>query len=703
MGGGNDVVIDENRGREESRQGDKRSRGASRDTVASLAKRMEGVETSMTELKNQVEGLVGLDSEFRGMRDDFRVVINTLSGDLRREIHDLRDMFMGEITKLRKEVGEEISAIHQTIEGLQTDMVLCKRSMASGGGNTSNIASKLEVPKPSPFMGKREARAVDDFLWEMEQYMEGVNIVDDASKIKTATRYLKDTAALWWRRRYGDIERGTCTINTWADFVQDLKKQFYPENAKHEAKSRLRKLTHSGTIREYVKEFTTLVLEIPDLSEQDSLFYFLDGLQGWAKTELERRGVQDLATAIAHAEALIDLGERRSLKPTNEDSGDEQGGGEKQVRDWDDGARRSQRKEKIPYKSIKCFVCDGPHRARDCPKKMSLQAMMANTEESPCEEEDAHLGSLRILNAINARKELPTVEAKNKVRVMSSKIDAKRQRAPMVETKGKPRTKSKAKANGLRFVSTIVNGISTRALVDTGATHNFISVDEAKRLGLKTMEDSGWIKAANGDAKPIRGVARGVKAKIGEWEGELDLSVVPMDDYKLVLGMEFFDKVQAILITFTNTLCILDKGQVCMVTMERGTKSGAKMMSAMQLETGFKELKQNTSDISNDVETSRDPKHVLEEFRGVISRVLPERHALESCSKGRICARRRHRVTKPEQGSTMVEAKGESSTPIKARHVRDPTVLKERHDEDVASLGGGGCHNPPTRNDYFRG
>ena len=55
--------------------------------------------------------------------------------------------------------------------------------------------------------------------------------------------------------------------------------------------------------------------------------------------------------------------------------------------------------------------------------------MMANTEESPCEEEDAHLGSLRILNAINAWKELPTVEAKNKVRVMSSKIDAKRQRA----------------------------------------------------------------------------------------------------------------------------------------------------------------------------------------------------------------------------------------------------------------------------------
>nr|GEX00240.1 putative retrotransposon Gag domain, aspartic peptidase domain protein [Tanacetum cinerariifolium] len=60
------------------------------------------------------------------------------------------------------------------------------------------IAPKVEVLKPSPFVGKRDARAFNDFLYEMEEYMEGVNIVDDASKIKTTTRYLKDIAALWW-------------------------------------------------------------------------------------------------------------------------------------------------------------------------------------------------------------------------------------------------------------------------------------------------------------------------------------------------------------------------------------------------------------------------------------------------------------------------------------------------------------------------
>ncbi|GKG64335.1 hypothetical protein Tco_0659438, partial [Tanacetum coccineum] len=37
VGGANGIVVDENRGREESHQGDKRSRGASKDMVASLA------------------------------------------------------------------------------------------------------------------------------------------------------------------------------------------------------------------------------------------------------------------------------------------------------------------------------------------------------------------------------------------------------------------------------------------------------------------------------------------------------------------------------------------------------------------------------------------------------------------------------------------------------------------------------------------
>ncbi|GJY35233.1 putative retrotransposon gag domain, aspartic peptidase domain protein [Tanacetum coccineum] len=277
------TVVDENRGQDDVRQNPKK-RGTSKDIVASLDQRAAGVETSMAELKNQVEGLEGLDSDFA-------------------------NSFMGEITKIREEF-EKSRHTYQTIEKLPSrrgaficHVSRCKRSLASGGSNT-NHGPKIDVPKPSPFVGKREAKAVDDFLWEMEQYLEDIG------------------------------------IDTWAEFVVDFKKQFYPKNAKNEAKSRLRKLKQSGTIREYVKEFTTLVLEIPELSDQDSRFYFLDGLQGWAKTELERRGVQDLSMAIAHAEALIDFSTGRdSSKPKDKKVNQEKGGGEKNAQPKVDAAR----------------------------------------------------------------------------------------------------------------------------------------------------------------------------------------------------------------------------------------------------------------------------------------------------------------------------------------------------------------------------
>ncbi|GJS48156.1 putative retrotransposon gag domain, aspartic peptidase domain protein [Tanacetum coccineum] len=348
-------VVEENQGQDDTRQQPKK-RGTSKDIVASLDQRVAGVETYMAELKTQVEGLEVLESDFTSMRKDFRV-----------------------------------STLLQVIEDLQVDMALCKRSLASGGDNT-NHGPKLDVPKPSPFVGKREARAVDDFLWEIGQYLEGVNR----------------------RRRYGDIKRGTATIDTWAEFVADFKKQFYPENAKNEAKSRLRKLKQSEMIWEYVKEFTILVLEIPELSDQDSLFYFLDGLQGWAKTELERRRVQDLSTAIAHAEALIDFSTRRdSSKSKDRKVNQKKGGGEKNAQPKVDVARKppigKDKNLKTSYKSGGCFICDGTHRARDCPKKASLNGLSALRNEDASD--GGSMGSMRILSAIKAKtKVLKVVE-----------------------------------------------------------------------------------------------------------------------------------------------------------------------------------------------------------------------------------------------------------------------------------------------------
>ena len=52
-----------------------------------------------------------------------------------------------------------------------------------------------------------------------------------------------------------------------------------PGNAAWMARLALKKLKHTGTVRDYVKEFTSLMLDICDMFEEDKLFNFLTGLQ----------------------------------------------------------------------------------------------------------------------------------------------------------------------------------------------------------------------------------------------------------------------------------------------------------------------------------------------------------------------------------------------------------------------------------------
>ena len=50
----------------------------------------------------------------------------------------------------------------------------------------------------------------------------------------------------------------------------------------------MRRLKHIGSICNYVKEFSSLMLEIPNMTKDELLFNFMDNLQGWVEQELRR-------------------------------------------------------------------------------------------------------------------------------------------------------------------------------------------------------------------------------------------------------------------------------------------------------------------------------------------------------------------------------------------------------------------------------
>ena len=169
------------------------------------------------------------------------------------------------LTKHQEELRQEV-AIYKT--------ALSARVMAT------HEAPRVEVLKPHTFSGNRDAKELDNFSWHMERYFEAIALTDEATKVRTATLYLTDNATLWWRRRFLEIEKGTCTIDTWEDFKREIKKQLYLEDVEYLARKKFKYLKHTGSIHDHVKEFSSLMLEAPGMNEKTLLFEFKDNLQG---------------------------------------------------------------------------------------------------------------------------------------------------------------------------------------------------------------------------------------------------------------------------------------------------------------------------------------------------------------------------------------------------------------------------------------
>ncbi|GAV61392.1 gag-asp_proteas domain-containing protein, partial [Cephalotus follicularis] len=247
-----------------------------------------------------------------------------------------------------------------------------------------------------------------------------------------------------------------------------------------------------------------------------------------------------------------------------------------------------------PKPKLACFLCDGPHRANECLKKGRLTALI---QEEDQRREEAKMGSLQFLNAVKAKVHVP---------------------------KNAPK--------GTMFVETIIGGQPIKALVDTGATNNFISEDMGKRLCLRAYRCGGYIKDVNSKAKPLIGIAEDVGMKIGEWNGSISLSIIPMDDYDLVLCMEFMDQVKAIPILHANSLCILEEGKTCMVPCTRSNK-GTKTLSAIHLDKGLKRNEDTylAALVENGPEANPKPKDLpiqgekfLEDSHNVLPTELPK-------------------------------------------------------------------------------
>ncbi|KAK2971008.1 hypothetical protein RJ640_023440 [Escallonia rubra] len=334
------------------------------------------------------------------------------------------------------------------------------------------------------------------------------------------------------------------------------------------------------------RAFSALMLDISDMSAVDRLFFFMEGLKAWARTELNRRRVNNLNEAIIAAESLSDYNSEPQRPPQrgnpNRSNGGKKPGGQAPNQSW--GSKSSWvsnsstlQKSGVGFKAkpdastsgeVKkpafrgCFLCQGPHVIANCPQRQMMNAFFDNmgqvqrgeqsgsqsrhppteeqTDTQDYEEEDAVGAFPQWCNAVTTQVGNPE----------ESSTGEKPKDMP-------PKKKSDVSGKGLMYVDIKVNGKAIRAMVDTRATHNYISSTEVERLGLTLEKGCGRVKAINSAAQPVAGIARSVLIKIGPYEGRTNFSVVIMDDFKLILGLEFLRDTKTTVMPCTNSLAML--------------------------------------------------------------------------------------------------------------------------------------------------
>ncbi|TYK11931.1 senescence-specific cysteine protease sag39 [Cucumis melo var. makuwa] len=98
---------------------------------------------------------------------------------------------------------------------MNTRLNLTMRAMANQvpiGGVVP--VTKVKVPEPKPLCGVRDAKALENFIFDLEQYFKTTNTVTDEAKVTLAMMHLCEDAKLWWRSRYMDIQEGR--LKPWA-------------------------------------------------------------------------------------------------------------------------------------------------------------------------------------------------------------------------------------------------------------------------------------------------------------------------------------------------------------------------------------------------------------------------------------------------------------------------------------------------------
>lgn len=125
----------------------------------------------------------------------------------------------------------------------------------------------IKPPKPRDHSGARDQKDVDYFLFDMEQYFRIFQLSDDLKGGYCDHSLVGRCEAMIQKEQGHRIWEGQDRYQ--GRRVQERTQiQFYYEITELIARMKLQEIRHKGYIRDYVKEYSTCILDISDMNEK---------------------------------------------------------------------------------------------------------------------------------------------------------------------------------------------------------------------------------------------------------------------------------------------------------------------------------------------------------------------------------------------------------------------------------------------------
>lgn len=155
--------------------------------------------------------------------------------------------------------------------------------------------SGIKAMPPSSFAGGVGVNP-EQWLREMERYL-GVTGADPAAWVPLASTYLKGGASVWFNTLERRVQEGD-----WNEFRAAFMSRFSPLDAARVARAALRKLRQRRNVAEYSTAFLRQIELIPDMSVNDQLEYYINGLHVRLADAVDRQHPATLQEAMNAAQ-----------------------------------------------------------------------------------------------------------------------------------------------------------------------------------------------------------------------------------------------------------------------------------------------------------------------------------------------------------------------------------------------------------------